>query len=649
MHARETVSGSLTGGMTSLHDRLHDLSLRDPQGFWGAAGEDVHWDRRWDRVLDDSRAPLYRWFAGGVLNTCYNALDVHVERGRGGQRALIYDSPVTGTVRVFTYEELRDMVASFAGVLVAHGVQKGDRVLIYMPMIPETIVGMLACARIGAVHSVVFGGFASKELAKRIDDAKPKVILSASCGIEPSRVVPYKPLLDAALDTAAHEPERCLILQRSRLEAPLAGPRDLDWHEAAIGTSPVECVPLDAGDPLYILYTSGTTGVPKGVVRDQGGHAVALKWSMSSIYGIDCGEVMWAASDLGWQVGHSYTVYGPLLKGATSVLYEGKPVGTPDAGAFWRVCAQHGVNVLFTAPTTFRAIKKEDPEGRLLDGHDLSRLRTLFLAGERCDPDTLAWAEARLGVPVIDHWWQTETGWPIAANCVGLGMLPVKPGSPTKAVPGYDVRVFDDEGREEPPGRIGNVVIKLPLPPGCLPTLWNNDAGYVRSYLTRFPGYYMTSDAGYFDDDGYLFIMGRTDDIINVAGHRLSTGGLEEVLAGHSDVAECAVVAAPDDLKGEVPIGFAVLKAGATRTPVDIAAELVQRVRGTIGPVASFKSVAIVPRLPKTRSGKILRGTIKKIAAGAEYDTPATIEDPASLLEIAEALRGLGYPRSDSP
>jgi len=632
--------------MASIHLQLHERSLRDPQGFWATAAEAVHWDRGWDQVLDESRAPLYRWFTGGMLNTCYNALDVHIERGRAKQRALIYDSPVTGTVRFFTYHELRELVARFAGALVLNGVRQGDRVIIYMPMVPEAVIGMLACARIGAVHSVVFGGFASKELAKRIDDARPKLVLSASCGIEVHRVVPYKPLLDAALEMSEHPPERCVILQRPQHRCELTAGRDFDWEETAAAASPVDCVPVAATDPLYILYTSGTTGVPKGVVRDHGGHAVALKWSLHSVYGLGAGEVMWAASDLGWAVGHSYIVYGPLLKGATSVLYEGKPVGTPDAGAFWRVCEQHGVNVLFTAPTTFRAIKKEDPQGKLVAAYDLSRLRTLFLAGERCDPDTLLWAEARLGVPVIDHWWQTESGWPIAANCVGLGMLPVKPGSPTKAVPGYDVRVLDDDGREAPAGTIGNVAIKLPLPPGCLPTLWNNDAGFVEAYLTRFPGYYMTSDAGFQDEDGYLFIMGRTDDIINVAGHRLSTGGMEEVLAGHPDVAECAVVAAPDELKGEVPVGFVVLKSGVTRAADAIVPELIERVRATIGPVASFRSAAVIPRLPKTRSGKILRGTMKKIAEGTPFTTPATIDDPAILDEIREALRALGYPRA---
>jgi propionyl-CoA synthetase len=633
--------------MPSHHAELHERSLRDPEGFWAEAAHAVHWDRRWDRVFDDTRAPLYRWFTGGCLNTCYNMLDFHIERGRGKQRALIYDSPVTGTVRVFTYAELRDHVALFAGALVRLGVAKGDRVLIYMPMVPETVIGMLACARIGAVHSVVFGGFASHELAKRIDDARPRVILSASCGIEPQRIVPYKPLLEAALSMAAHRPERCVILQRPQADAPLVPGRDIDWHEAVQGATPAGCVSLAATDPLYILYTSGTTGAPKGVVRDQGGHAVALKWSMESIYGVGAGEVMWAASDLGWAVGHSYIVYGPLLKGATTILYEGKPVGTPDAGAFFRVCAEHGVNVLFTAPTTFRAVKKEDPQGTHPSRHDLSRLRALFLAGERCDPDTLRWAEAKLGLPVIDHWWQTETGWPIAANCVGLGMLPVKAGSPTKPVPGYDVRVLDDEGHPSPPGKIGNVVIKLPLPPGCLPTLWNNDEGYQNAYLRAYDGYYQTSDAGMFDEDGYLFIMGRTDDIINVAGHRLSTGGMEEILAAHRDVAECAVVAAPDELKGEVPVGLVVLKAGVTRPAKDIAGELVLAVRDTIGPVACFKSAAVVSRLPKTRSGKILRGTMKKIAEGAAFATPATIDDPAILDEIREALRDLGYPKSE--
>ncbi len=631
--------------MASIHGDLHERSLRDPEGFWGIAAEAIHWDRRWDKVLDESRAPLCRWFSGGSLNTCYNALDVHIERGRGKQRALIYDSPVTNTVREFTYNELRDLVARFAGALVLQGVSKGDRVVIYMPMVPETVIAMLACARIGAVHSVVFGGFASHELAKRIDDARPKIILSASCGIEVNRAIPYKPLLDAAIDMAEHKPRRCVILQRPQATATLIEGRDLDWADALANASPVDCVPCEATDPLYVLYTSGTTGIPKGVVRDHGGHAVALKWSMHAIYGIGSGEVMWAAADVGWAVGHSYTVYGPLLKGATTLLYEGKPVGTPDAGAFWRVCEQHGVNVLFTAPTTFRAIRKEDPRGHLVKDYNLSRLRTLFLAGERCDPDTLLWAEAVLGVPVIDHWWQTETGWPIAANCVGLGMLPVKPGSPTRAVPGFDVSVVDDDGQKTPTGHVGNVVIRLPLPPGCLPTLWNNDDGFVKSYLTRFPGHYSTSDAGFIDPDGYIFIMGRTDDIINVAGHRLSTGGMEEAISGHPDVAECAVIAAPDPVKGEVPVGFVVLKAGVARDADAIAAELVQRVRDDIGALACFRSVAVLHRLPKTRSGKILRGTMKKLAGGIDVAPPATIDDPAILDEVREALRRMGYPK----
>ncbi len=631
--------------MPSQHAEQHERSLRDPEGFWARAAEDLVWERRWDRVLDRSRAPFYRWFSGGRINTCYNMLDVHVERGRGKQKALIYDSPVTGAVRSFTYAELLKEVALFAGALAKLGVQKGDRVLLYMPMVPEAVIGMLACARIGAVHSVVFGGFAPSELAKRIDDARPRVILSASCGIEVQRVIPYKPLLDTALSMASHAPDHCVILQRPQVAAELAPGRDVEWGEALSGASPRGCESLEATDPLYILYTSGTTGVPKGVVRDQGGHAVALKWSMEAVYGVGAGEVMWAASDLGWAVGHSYIVYGPLLKGATTLLYEGKPVGTPDAGAFWRVCAQHGVNVLFTAPTTFRAIKKEDPRGERIGKHDLSRLRTLFLAGERCDPDTLHWAESMLGLPVIDHWWQTETGWPVAANCVGLGMLPVKAGSPTKPVPGYDVRVLDDDGEPVPAGQIGNVVVKLPLPPGCLPTLWNNDDGFERAYLERYRGYYQTSDAGLFDEDGYLFIMGRTDDIINVAGHRLSTGGMEEILSAHPDVAECAVVAAPDALKGEVPVGFVVLKAGVDRLAEDVSTELVRSIRDTIGAVASFKSAAVVSRLPKTRSGKILRGTMKKIAEGKSFATPATIDDPAILDEIGEALKKLGYPR----
>jgi propionyl-CoA synthetase len=629
--------------MASVYDQVYERSMRDPEGFWATAAENIHWERRWDKVFDDSRKPFYRWFAGGRLNTCFNALDLHIERGRGKQLALIYDSPVTGTVRSYTYNALRDEVARTAGALGRQGIVSGDRVIIYMPRVPEAVIAMLACARIGAIHSVVFGGFASHELAKRIDDATPKMILSASCGIEPGRVVAYKPLLDQAIELSRHKPERCVVLQRPQEKAQLLKGRDLDWGDFLSGAPAAECVPMAATDPLYILYTSGTTGVPKGVVRDHGGHAVALKWSMGSIYGMGAGEVYWAASDIGWVVGHSYIVYAPLLKGCTTILYEGKPVGTPDPGAFWRLSAQHGVNALFTAPTAFRAIKKEDPQGTHIGKHDLSRFRTLFLAGERCDPDTLHWAEEHLRVPVIDHWWQTETGWPIAANCVGLGQLPVKPGSPTKAVPGYDVRVLDEANNELPAGQIGSIAIRLPMPPGCLPTLWNNDAGYETSYLARHPGHYLTGDAGYEDEDGYLYIMSRVDDIINVAGHRLSTGAMEEVLAGHPDVAECAVVGVADALKGEIPVGFVVTKAGVSRSDAELAKQLVERVRERIGPVAAFKLAMVVKRLPKTRSGKILRGTMKKIADGTEYAIPATIDDPIILDEIAEELKKAGH------
>jgi len=629
--------------MKSQYEETYARSLRDPQGFWAAVAEDIYWERRWDRVLDDSRPPYYRWFTGGVLNTCYNALDLHVDRGRGKQQALIYDSPVTDTIRAFTYAELRDEVARVAGALRRQGIAKGDRVIIYMPMVPEAVVAMLACARIGAVHSVVFGGFASNELAKRIDDAKPRMILSASCGIEVNRVIPYKPLLDGAVALATHKVERCVIYQRPQLEAELLRGRDLDWDDFVSGAAPAECVPLAATDPLYILYTSGTTGIPKGVVRDNGGHAVALKYSMGAVYGMGAGECYWAASDIGWVVGHSYIVYAPLLKGCTTILYEGKPVGTPDPGAFWRVIAQHGVSAMFTAPTAFRAIKKEDPRGVHIAKHDLSRFRTLFLAGERCDPDTLLWARERLNVPVIDHWWQTETAWAIAANCVGLGMLPVKPGSPTKAAPGYDVHVLSDENTEMAPGQIGSIAIKLPMPPACLPTLWNNDAGFEASYLAKHPGHYLTGDAGYRDEDGYLYIMSRVDDIINVAGHRLSTGAMEEVLSAHPDVAECAVVGVADEIKGEVPVGFVVTKAGVARSDGDIVKELVDKIRQQIGPVASFKTALVVKRLPKTRSGKILRGTMKRIADSQAYTAPATIDDPTILDEITEALKGAGY------
>jgi propionyl-CoA synthetase len=631
--------------MSDLYDRAYARSLSDPEGFWGDAAEDVHWVRKWDRVLDTSRENFARWFVGGQTNTCYNALDRHVDEGRGEQSALIYDSPLAGVLRTFTYRELRDETARFAGALAALGVTKGDRVIIYMPMVPEAVMAMLACARIGAVHSVVFGGFAPPELAKRIADAKPTVIVSASCGIEPGRLLAYKPMLDEAIELSPSKPERCVILQRPQLSCQLRA-RDVDWHDVMRDAQPADCVPVEATDPLYILYTSGTTGHPKGVMRDNGGHLVALKWSMKHVYGVEPGEVYWAASDIGWVVGHSYIVYAPLFHGCTTILYEGKPVGTPDPGAFWRVISQHNVSVLFTAPTAFRAIKRDDPNGDYIKKYDLSRFRYLFLAGERCDPDTLLWAQARLGVPVIDHWWQTETGWPIGANCVGLGMEPVKPGSCTKPVPGYDVRILDDRRDEVPRGTIGNVAIKLPLPPGCLPTLWQNDADYVKWYLSVYPGYYKTADAGYVDDDGYLWIMSRTDDIINVAGHRLSTGAIEEVLASHPDVAECAVVGVADEIKGEVPVGLIVLKSGVARAQSSIVSELVGLVRERIGPVAAFKQAVVVKRLPKTRSGKIVRGTIKKIAEGAPYTVPATIDDPAALEEIAADLHAIGYPRA---
>ena len=628
-----------------MYEQLYQRSLTDRAGFWAEAAEAVHWYQKWDEVLDDSNPPFYRWFRGGHVNSCYNALDLHVENGRAHQLALIYDSPVTNSLYSYTYRRLRDEVARFAGALTAHGVQKGDRVIIYMPMVPEAVIAMLACARIGAIHSVVFGGFAANELATRIDDACPKLILSASCGIEVNRVIPYKPLLDKAIELAQHKPQGCIILQRPQATAPLTPDRDHDWAELMATAEPVDCVPVAATDPLYILYTSGTTGLPKGVVRDNGGHLVALKWSMKNIYGVNPGDVFWAASDVGWVVGHSYIVYAPLFHGCTTILYEGKPVATPDPGAFWRVIAQHKVNVLFTAPTAFRAIKREDPNGSYIRQYDLSQFRTLFLAGERCDPDTLLWAQEKLSVPVIDHWWQTETGWPIGANCIGLEMLPVKPGSCTKPVPGYDIRVLDSAGHPVAANEIGSIAVKLPLPPGCLPTLWQNDQRYQASYLSEFPGHYLTADAGYKDDDGYLYIMSRTDDIINVAGHRLSTGGMEEVLAAHPDVAECAVVGINDALKGEIPIGFIVLKAGVDRNHTTIVQEIIQMVRDQIGPVASFKTGTVVERLPKTRSGKILRGTIKKIADGQEYRMPATIDDPAILIEITEALTGLGYPK----
>ena len=631
--------------MSGRYAEVHARSLSDPESFWAEAAEAIHWTKRWERVLDDSNPPSYRWFAGGELNTCYNALDLHVESGRGDQPALVYDSPVTGTKRRYTYRELRDETARFAGVLAGAGVGKGDRVIVYMPMVAEAIIAMLACARLGAVHSVVFGGFAANELAVRIDDATPVAIVSASCGIEPGRVVEYKPLLDGAIDLAAHKPSACVILQRDTARCELVEGRDVDWAEAMRRAEPHDCVPVAATDPLYILYTSGTTGQPKGVVRDNGGHAVALKWTMKHIYGVEPGEVFWAASDVGWVVGHSYICYAPLLNGNTTIVYEGKPVGTPDAGAFWRVLSEHGVSVLFTAPTAFRAIKQQDPDGALIADHDLDRFRTLFLAGERLDPDTLRWAESKLGVPVIDHWWQTETGWSICANCIGIEALPIKEGSPTVAAPGMDVQAVDDTCTPVPAGEIGALVVKLPLPPGCLPTLWNAEQRFREAYLEEFPGYYKTGDAGFIDEDGYVFVMTRTDDVINVAGHRLSTGAMEEVLASHPDVAECAVIGVADALKGQLPLGFMVLNAGCERSTDDIGAEIVQLVRKQIGPVAAFRTAAVVQRLPKTRSGKILRGTMQKIADGEEWKMPATIDDPAILDEITMALRGVGYAR----
>lgn len=625
-----------------MYSEDYRASIENPEEFWANAAEGIEWDTRWSRVLDDSDAPFYRWFPAGRLNTCYNALDRHADGGRGEQTAIIYDSPLADAQRRISYAELRDDVAMFAGVLASYGVRKGDRVIIYMPMIPEAIVAVLACARLGAVHSVVFGGFAANELATRIDDALPKLIVSASCGIEPTRLIQYKPLLDRAIDLADHKPDHCVILQRPQVHAELIPGRDVDWNDAMTSASPHECVIVAATDPLYLLYTSGTTGQPKGIVRDNGGHAVALHWSMKNIYNVDPGEVYWAASDIGWVVGHSYIIYGPLLHGNTTVLFEGKPVGTPDAGAFWRVASQHKVACMFTAPTAFRAIRQQDPNGALIAQYDLSGLRALFLAGERCDPDTLHWAEDKLGIPVIDHWWQTETGWSIAANCMGIEMLPVKAGSVGPAAPGWDVRALDSEGRDVPPGDVGAIACKLPLPPGSLTGLWQAEDRFRNSYLNAFPGYYETGDAGFIDEDGYIHVMSRTDDVINVAGHRLSTGSIEEVLAAHEDVAECAVIGVSDQLKGQIPLGFLVLKAGVEREFDDIVAEVVQMVRERVGPVAVFKNAVVVKRLPKTRSGKILRSTMRKIADREEYRVPATIEDPVVLDEVRTALQSSG-------
>ena len=629
--------------MSSYAD-LHARSLAEPEKFWLEAAEAIDWIEKPLKAFDPGLGVYGRWFPDGVLNVCHNLLDRHVEDGRGEQTALIYDSPVAGVKRAYSYADLTAQVSSFGAVLEDFGVQKGDRVIIYMPMVPEAVIGMLACARLGAIHSVVFGGFSAGELAKRIDDAKPKLILTASCGIEPTRKVAYKPLLDEAIRLSAHAPESVILLQRPELRAEMAPERDHDWEalrDAAAGRSS-ECARMAATDPLYILYTSGTTGVPKGVVRDCGGYLVALAWSMEGLYGTKPGETFFCASDIGWVVGHSYIVYAPLCVGATTVLYEGKPIGTPDAGAFWRVIEEHKVVALFTAPTAFRAIRKEDPEGKLLAGYDLTGFRALYLAGERADPATIQWAEEKLGVPVIDNCWQTETGWAIVGNPIGVEKLPIKHGSPTVPMPGYDLQVLDDEGAPAPAGKLGNIVLKLPLPPGCLPTLWNDEMRFREAYLSTFPGYYRTADAGFVDEDGYVFFMSRTDDIINVAGHRLSTGSMEEAIASHPDVAECAVVGVADALKGQAPVGFVVLKAGVERELADIEREIVGVVRDKLGPVAAFKTALTVKRLPKTRSGKILRGTMQKIADGEDWTMPATIEDPAVLDEIGEALKGRG-------
>lgn len=626
--------------------RLYAQWQADPEAFWMEAAGGIDWTTPPSRALDDSRAPLYEWFADGRLNGCWNAVDRHVEAGRGDQLAIIHDSPVTHSYRGITYRDLQKRVASLAGALRAKGVEKGDRVVIYMPMIPEALEAMLACARLGAVHSVVFGGFAANELAVRIDDCTPKAVIAASCGIEPSRIVHYKPLLDRALDMATHKPDFCVIFQREQEVAKLVEGRDVAWHSFQYGVEPAECVPVEGNHPAYILYTSGTTGQPKGVVRHTGGHLVALNWTMKNIYGCDAGDVFWAASDVGWVVGHSYICYAPLTAGCTTVVYEGKPVGTPDAGAFWRVIQNHKVKVLFTAPTALRAIKRDDPAGDLITDYNLRSLKTLFLAGERADPDTIHWAERHLKVPVIDNWWQTETGWAIAANPTGIELLPVKVGSPTLPMPGYDVQILDEGGHPVAPGQLGAIAIKLPLPPGTLPTLWNAEARFLKSYLEHFPGFYETGDAGYKDEDGYVYIMARTDDVINVAGHRLSTGAMEEVLASHPDVAECAVIGVADDLKGQSPLGLLCLNKGAGRAHADVVKECVALMRDRIGPVADFKRACIVERLPKTRSGKILRATMVKIADGQEFKVPATIDDPAILDEIREALHDLGLAKA---
>ncbi|MEO0700787.1 MAG: propionate-CoA ligase PrpE [Pseudomonadota bacterium] len=628
------------------YKEVHAAWKADPEAFWMDAAEAIDWNAKPSKALFDENAPLYEWFIDGKTNTCWNAVDRHVAAGHGDRTAIIYDSPVTHTKHTISYAELKTRVASLAGALRAKGIEKGDRVIIYMPMVPEALEAMLACARLGAIHSVVFGGFAAHELAVRIDDAQPKAIIAASCGIEPGRVVHYKPLLDGAIDQAAHKPDFCVIFQREQEVAHLEEGRDVDWHAFQYGVEPADCVPVAGNHPAYILYTSGTTGQPKGVVRPTGGHMVALHWTMKNIYNVEPGDVYWAASDVGWVVGHSYICYAPLLYGCTTVVFEGKPVGTPDAGTFWRMIEEHKIKVLFTAPTAFRAIKREDPKGELVGNYDLSSLQSLFLAGERADPDTIEWAQRLLKVPVIDHWWQTETGYAIAANPLGIEELPVKIGSPSVSMPGWDVQILDEAGHPVPPGTLGAIAVKLPLPPGTLPTLWNAEARFRKSYLDHFPGYYETGDAGYVDEDGYLYIMARTDDVINVAGHRLSTGAMEEVLAAHPDVAECAVIGVTDQLKGQLPLGFLCMNAGADRDAQEVVGEVVKSVRDQIGPVAAFKLAVVVDRLPKTRSGKILRGTMVKIADGAEFKMPATIDDPVILDEIRDALQTLGYART---
>lgn len=618
----------------------------NPEAFWMQAADAIDWNTPPSKALFDKGDHMYEWFSDAKVNTCWNAVDRHVEAGRGEQTAIIHDSPITHSKREISYVELRNRVASLAGALRAKGVEKGDRVIIYMPMIPEALEAMLACARIGAIHSVVFGGFAANELAVRIDDAKPKAIIAASCGLEPGRVVHYKPLLDGAIDLATHKPDFCVIFQREQEVAQLIEGRDFNWHGFQYGVEPAECVPVEGNHPAYILYTSGTTGQPKGVVRHTAGHLVALNWTMKNVFNVDPGDVFWAASDVGWVVGHSYITYAPLIHGNTTIVFEGKPVGTPDAGTFWRVISEHKVKTFFTAPTAFRAVKREDPQGEFVKKYDMSCMEQVFLAGERADPDTIIWAQDQLQKPIIDHWWQTELGYPAICNPVGIELLPVKLGSPSLPMPGYDMKVLDDGGNELPPGELGAIVSKLPLPPGTLPTLWNAEDRFKKSYLTNFPGYYETGDAGMIDEDGYIYIMARTDDVINVAGHRLSTGGMEEVLAGHPDVAECAVIGVADQLKGQMPVGFLCLNAGADRDHNEVVKEVVKLVREKIGPVAAFKLAIVVDRLPKTRSGKILRGTMVSIADGTEWKMPATIDDPVILDEITEALQSLGYAKS---